>query len=45
MNLKFIQTRINLIKRIRKFDEKDYLFILNNFDKIYNNKKNSYFNF
>ncbi len=45
MNLESIQTRINSIKRIRKFDEKDYLSILDDFDKIYNNKKNSYFNF
>ena len=36
-----IQTRINLIKKIRKFDEKDYLSILDDFDKVYNNKKKS----
>ena len=45
MSLESIQTRINLIKKIRKFDEKDYLSILDDFDKVYNNKKKSYFNF
>jgi hypothetical protein len=45
MNLESIQTRIKLFKQIRKFDEKDYLSILDDFDKVYNNKKNSIFNF
>ena len=44
MNLESIQTRIKLFKQIRKFDEKDYLSILDDFDKVYNNKKNSILN-
>ena len=43
--MKSIQTRIKIFKQIRKFDEKDYLSILDDFDKVYNNKKNSIFNF
>ena len=45
MNFDSIKTKIDLIKRIKKFEEKEYLSILNNLDEIYYEKKNSIFNF
>ena len=45
MNFDSIKTKINLIKSFKKFEEKEYLSILNNLDKIYCEKKNSIFNF
>ena len=45
MNFDSIKTKINIIKKIKTFEEKEYLSILNNLDEIYCNKKNSIFNF